>query len=70
MSNTQEIDKLVDGKRYFIDRGFTNSGIVTLMSHGSHFCTVKDEADGFIWETMCYRLSELTTEEIKQIDTP
>lgn len=49
---------LIVGNTYIIDKGFTNSGEVTLVEIGKLFCYVRDEESKECWVTMIYRLTE------------
>ena len=59
-----ENQRLIIGEKYRIDKEFRNSSIVTLveLTPQRMYATVKAD-DGYTWETMAYRLSDLDPNE-------
>jgi hypothetical protein len=56
---------MIEGERYMIDVGYTNSGEVILVRiYGQNFCRVKDPGTGEEWDTMIYRLSPIKANEL------
>jgi hypothetical protein len=58
--------ELIIGKQYILDAEFSNASIVTLIALTplKKYATVKCE-DGNVWQTMAYRLIELSEPQTK-----
>jgi hypothetical protein len=48
----------IDGQKYQLDLEFNNSGVVTLLSHGTVLCVVQDDGGGQ-WTVMLNRLTPI-----------
>lgn len=59
-----ESSRLKEGTTYILDKDFANAGEVILVKkYGVIFCQVEDPETGARWETMQYRLTDISNEK-------